>query len=91
MNYSVRYRGSLVQAIEILEITSMILCSPGVENLGCCIGTGEAKDLISRLDQILNDQRSNKTCCAGNKDAHLYTYFNDNDQRPCELDFGYGR
>ena len=61
VNHSVRPGRSTPQAVQILQITSMHLCTRGDKRLRPRIRASQPEHLMTRVNQLLNNSRTNKT------------------------------
>jgi hypothetical protein len=60
------------EAFEILERTVMDVCSGCDKRFSCRIRARKAEHLMTSVDQLSDDCRSNETCSAGDKNPHIH-------------------
>ncbi len=75
VNHAVRHGCSAAQAFQVFEITSVHLRSGGDKRLGTRIGACKTKHLMARVDQLLNDGRTDKSCSSCNENTHFFSSY----------------
>src|SRR6195952_423238 len=70
MNDRVGGSCSITQNVQILQAAEMNLCSSADKGLSARVRSGEAKNLVSRVDELGDDRRTDKARCSCKKDPH---------------------
>jgi hypothetical protein len=71
VDHSVGSRSAAAKAFEILERTTMYVGSRRDEGLDTRIRASETEHLMTSVDQVSDDCRTNEACSASNKNAHI--------------------
>jgi len=68
--HAIRGSDSTPQAVQIFNIPPMDLGACGGQRLSARIRAREAEHLMTSVNQLSNDCRTNEACSTGNKNTH---------------------
>src|SRR5258708_17085511 len=72
VNHAVRSGRSAAKAFEVLERAAMHLSPSGDKRFSSCIRASEAEYLMTRVNQLTDDSRTDETCSACKENTHFY-------------------
>ena len=70
VDHAVRLGRSAAQAFQVFKIAAMHLGAGGDERLGARIRASKTEHLMARVDELLNDGRTDKACSTGDENTH---------------------
>jgi len=83
VNHAIGSGRSAAQAFQVFKSTSMHLGTSGDKRVGARFWASEAKHLMARIDEFLDDGRANEACGAGDENTHnnfSFTSFHNRDR-----------